>query len=364
MAAALTPDGRVPGDVEVADGVVVGVGLTPPVGTLIAAPGLVDLQVNGYGGVDVATADVADLVALRRRVAGDGVTALAPTLISADPADTRGALQRLDRAREATAPGAARLLGAHLEGPFLARTRLGTHPAAARRDPDPALLAGLLDAGRVDLLTLAPELPGATGLVTLARGRGTVVLAGHSEADAAAAHAGFDAGIAGATHLFNAMSGVDHRRPGLAAVALTRRGVVTTVIADGHHLAPETLRLVAAAAPGRWALVTDATAATGLPDGPHTLGGVAVTLSGGAVRNAEGVLAGAATSLISGVRHAVAVGVRVDDALAAASTVPAGLLDRAGTAGVLTPGVPADLVVLDGGLGVVHTLVAGREVPG
>lgn len=362
VAAALTPEGRVPGDVEVVDGMVTAVGLDPPAGTLLAAPGLVDLQVNGYAGVDVARADVAELVALRRAVARDGVTALAPTLISAGPDATAAALARLDRARAVRVPGGAHLLGAHLEGPFLSPARTGTHPPAARRDPDPALLTRLLDAGRVDLLTLAPELAGARAVVDAARSRGVVVLAGHSDADADAAHAGFAAGVAGVTHLFNAMSGVHHRTPGLATVALARPDTVVTVIADGHHVAPDALGLVAAAVPGRWALITDATSAAGQPDGHYTLGDVPVTLVDGAVRNAAGGLAGAAASLVHGVRTAAGAGIEVDDALAAAGAVPRRLLGLDGRAG-LRPGAPADVVVLDPDLVVVRTLVNGREAP-
>lgn len=347
-----------PGDVDVRDGVVTAVGLDPPVGDHLVAPGLVDLQVNGYAGVDVARAGVDDLLALRRAVARDGVTAFAPTLVSADPDDTVAALARLDRARATPLPGGAAMLGAHLEGPFLAPGRLGTHPPAARRDPDPVLLARLLDAGRVDLLTLAPERPGALELVAAARRRGVVVLAGHCDATAAEAHDGFDAGVSGATHLFNAMSGAHHRSPGLATAALVRPGAVVTVIADGHHLATDTLRLVAAAAAGRWALVSDAVEAATLPPGRYTLAGTPVTLADGAVRNDRGDLAGAAARLVDGVHTAVAAGIDPAVALGAASTVPARLVGR--HRGVRA-GAPADLVVLAPDLTVARTLVAGVE---
>ncbi|MDD7937011.1 amidohydrolase family protein [Actinomycetospora lutea] len=347
-----------PGDVEVADGRVAAVGLPAARGGTIAVPGLVDLLCHGYAGVDLASAAVEDVATVRAAAARDGTTALCPALLTDDPARTAAALARLDAARASATPG-ARLLGAHLEGPFLAAARLGTHPPEHRRDPDPDLLARLLDAGRVDVVTLAPELPGAGALVDLLRARGVLVAAGHSDADAAAAHAAVDRGVRAVTHLYNAMSGLGHRAPGLAAVALTRPEVTPTLIADGHHVAPEMLRLAAAAAPGRWALVTDATAATGMPDGPFRLAGLPVTLADGAVRNAAGGLAGAAAPLVRGVRTAVAAGVGLVEAVGAATTVPARLLGRRHV-GRLAPGVAADLVLLDDALSVTRVLVEGR----
>jgi N-acetylglucosamine-6-phosphate deacetylase len=191
------------------------------------------------------------------------VTALAPTIITAAPETATSALARLDRARDRATTG-ARLLGAHVEGPFLSPVRAGTHPPHHLRAPDPELLTTLLEAGDVAITTLAPELDGALDLVRLATARGVTVMAGHSDADAPD-HAGFDAGISGATHLFNAMSGFAHRAPGLAAAALAHPGVVVTLIADGHHLAPDVLRVSTHAAAGRRALITDATAASGTP---------------------------------------------------------------------------------------------------
>ena len=352
------------GDVEIADGRVAAVGIAPARGDAVAVPGLVDLLCHGYAGVDLASAGVDGIATVRAAAARDGTTALCPSLLTDHPDRTVAALARLDAARGTPARSAptAHLLGAHLEGPFLSPARIGTHPPAHRRDPDPALLARLLDAGRVDVVTLAPELPGAGALVDLLLARGVVVSAGHSDADAAAAHAAVGHGVRAVTHLFNAMSGLGHRAPGLAAAALTRPEVVATLIADGHHVAPEMVRLAFAAAPGRVALVTDAVAATGMPDGPFRLAEVPVTLADGVVRNTAGGLAGAATPLIGGVRTAVAAGVGFVEAVGAATTVPARLLGRADRPdlGRLTPGGPADVVVLDADLAVTRVLVGGR----
>ena len=162
-----------------------------------------------------------------------------------------------------TEPVGPRIIGVHLEGPFLSPSRLGAHPAAARRDPDRGLLERLLAAGPVGYVTLAPELPGALELVDLLHERGIVVSCGHSDATAEEAAAAFDRGVRTVTHLFNAMRPLGHRDPGIAGAALARDDVIVQVILDGHHLAEETARIVWRAAAGRVALVTDAIAAAG-----------------------------------------------------------------------------------------------------
>ncbi|MFC5066029.1 N-acetylglucosamine-6-phosphate deacetylase [Actinomycetospora atypica] len=353
------------GDVAVVDGRVSAVGLTPARGSAIAVPGLVDVQCNGYAGVDLTAGPaVGDVTTMRRALARDGVTAVVPTIITAAPDTTRAALRALDAARGE--PGGAHLLGAHVEGPFLSPRRAGTHPPQHLLAPDPALLSDFLTTGAVAVTTLAPELDGADELVRTALAAGVTVMAGHSDASAATAHAGFDAGIAGATHLFNAMSGLDHRSPGLAAAALAHPGTVVTVIADGHHVDPDVLRIVAAAAGERWALITDATAAAGRPDGVYHLGDVEVTLADGVVRNPDGTLAGSAATLAGCVRTCVAAGIDPAAALVAATATPARLVPPAQRPhpdlGVLRPGGVADVTVLDEALEVTRVLLAGHEV--
>ncbi|MEJ2870648.1 N-acetylglucosamine-6-phosphate deacetylase [Actinomycetospora sp. OC33-EN08] len=352
------------GDVAVVDGRVEAVGLSPACGAGIAVPGLVDVQCNGYAGVDLTAATDPDEVRrFRRALAQDGVTAVAPTVITAAPDTTTTALRLLDAARSGDA--GARLLGAHVEGPFLSPKRPGTHPPQFLRPPDPGLFEAFRTAGAVAITTVAPELDGADAVIASALRAGVTVMAGHSDAPAAEAHAGFDAGVAGATHLFNAMSGFDHRSPGLAAAALAHPGAVVTVIADGHHLDPDVLRVVAAAAPGRWALITDATAAAGMPDGTFRLGDVELTLADGAVRNPDGTLAGSAATLAGCVRVAVSAGIGLADALTAATATPARLVGPAHRPhpdlGVLRPGGVADVTVLDDALAVTRVLVGGAE---
>jgi N-acetylglucosamine-6-phosphate deacetylase len=352
--AALVDGLLVPGDVEIADGRIAGWGLAASNGRGIVSPGFVDLQVNGFGGVDFLDADSEGYARAGEALLETGVTAYLPTLITAPEERLVAALAEIpERGR------GPRILGAHVEGPFISPRRLGTHPPSARRDPDPALLERLLAAGPVRLFTLAPELPGALDLVDLLVARGIAVSAGHSDATAEEANAAFDRGVRAATHLFNAMRPFSHRDPGVAGVALARSDVVVQVILDGAHLAPDTVRLIWRAAAGRLALVTDAVAGAGVGgDGSYHLGDVAVEVRDGVVRRDDGVLAGSVLTMIEAVRNLHALGVPLEDALGAATKVPAGVVDA--EAGRIEIGAPADLVVLSEELEIQRVLIAGE----
>jgi N-acetylglucosamine-6-phosphate deacetylase len=358
VAAALVGGSLVPGDIEVADGAIAAVGLEPR-GRKIAAPGFVDLQVNGFAGVDLMRANADGWAAAGEAMLATGVTAYRPTVITAAEADMAGALASVAEAAGSGDADGPRLLGAHLEGPFLHPDRLGAHPPEYRRDPDAALLERLLAAGPVAHVTLAPELPGVAALIDLLAARGLLIAAGHSDATAAQAHAAFDRGVRTVTHLFNAMRPATAREPGLALAALARGDVVVQLIADGHHVAGDAMAVAWAAARGRLALVTDAVAAAAAGDGTFTLGGRPVHAEGGVVRDAAGGLAGSALTMDAAVRRLHALGAPLDAALDAASAVPATLAGRP-ELGTLAPGTPADVVVLDDRLEVVRTLVAGR----
>ena len=343
------------GDVEVVDGRIVSVGLAPHSGGGIAVPGFVDLQVNGFGGVDFAAADAAGYKAAGEALLDSGVTAYQPTLITAPEEDLIAALREVP-----AEPAGPRILGVHLEGPFLSPNRLGAHPAAARRDPDRGLLERLLAAGPVGYMTLAPELDGALELVDLLHERGVVVSCGHSDATAEQAAAAFDRGVGTVTHLFNAMRPLGHRDPGIAGAALVRDEVVVQVILDGHHLAEETAKVVWRTAAGRVALVTDAIAATGVGDGSYRLGGVDVEVRDGVARRADGVLAGSVVTMIEAVRNLHALGASLVEAVAAATSIPARIAHRP-ELGVLRQGGDADLVVIDDELEIRRVLRGGRE---
>jgi N-acetylglucosamine-6-phosphate deacetylase len=354
VAAALVGNVLVPGNVEVDDGLIVGVG-QPGGGSGIAAPGFVDLQVNGFAGVDFAATDSDGYRRAGEAMLATGVTAYQPTIVTAPEERVVAALQAIPPSGEGP-----RIIGAHLEGPFLSPVRLGAHRPEHRRDPDLALLDRLLAAGPVHHVTLAPELPGALELIDRLIAAAVTVSLGHSDATAAEAGAGFDRGATTVTHLFNAMRPAGHRDPGIAYCALSRTDVVVQVILDGHHIAPETAGVAWRAAAGRLALVTDAVSVAGLGDGRYRFGTVEVTVDEGAVRLPDGTLAGSALSMDAALRNLVALGAPLAAALGAASTVPAGVA-RVEPLGTLRPGHPADVVVLDGDLRVRRTLVAGIE---
>jgi len=353
--AALVDGVLVPGDVEIADGLVVAYGLPSSNGRGIASPGFVDLQVNGFGGVDFLDADADGYARAGESLLETGVTAYLPTLITAPEDRLVAALSEIVEGGRGP-----RILGAHVEGPFLSPRRLGTHPPSARRDPDVDLLERLLAAGPIRLFTLAPELPGALELVDLLVARGIVVSVGHSDADSDEANAAFDHGVGTVTHLFNAMRPFNHRDPGVAGVALARPDVIVQVILDGVHLAPDTVRLVWCAAGGRLALVTDAVAAAGVSgDGSFRLGDVAVEVRDGVVRrDGDGVLAGSVLTMIEAVRNLHALGVPLESALDAATAVPARVVGA--DVGRIEVGAPADIVVLSEGLEIQRVLVGGE----
>jgi N-acetylglucosamine-6-phosphate deacetylase len=354
VSAALVDGHLLRGDVEVDDGVVraVGVGARNGHGR-IAAPGFVDLQVNGFAGVDFHAADLDGYRRAGEALLGTGTTAFQPTFVSAPEVDVVDALAAMPR--NGCGP---RVLGAHLEGPFISPRRLGVHDAGAARAPDLALLRRLLDAGPVSEMTLAPELPGALALVDELVARGVTVSCGHSDATAAEAHCAFDRGARTVTHLFNAMRHAVPRDPGIAMAALSRPDVTVQVIVDGHHLAPETVLVAWRAAAGRFALVTDAMAAAGMGDGRFSLGASEVRAENGVVTRDDGTLAGSTLTMIDAVRNLHALGIEVEDALAAASEVPARIAGR-DDLGRLQVGAAADVVVLDDRLELRRVLVAG-----
>jgi N-acetylglucosamine-6-phosphate deacetylase len=352
--AALVGGELVLGDVEVDDGLVVGVGLGGGERGRIAVPGFVDLQVNGFGGVDFLAASAEDYARAGDALLLTGVTSYLPTFITAAESTLLEALRGMPENG-----GRPRIIGAHVEGPFLSEERMGTHPREHRRDPDLALLERILDTGRVTEFTLAPELPGARPLISRLLERGIVVSAGHTNATAPEAHEAFDLGVSTVSHLFNAMRPFRSRDPGIIGVALTRRDVFVQLIVDGHHLADETVLLVWAAAGGRVALVSDATAGASIGGGTYQLGDVEIEVAGGVPMREDGVLAGTVLTMIDAVRNLHALGISFADAVGAATAVPARILGRA-DAGVLEPGGRADVVVLDDRLEIVNVICAGE----
>ena len=328
-----------------------------PDGALLA-PGFIDVQVNGGGGVllnDEPTAD--GMAAIARAHRRHGTTGLLPTLISDTPEVMAAAVAAArDGVRH---PG---VLGLHVEGPFFNPLRKGVHRADMIRPPQPAdleILAGLAGLPAA-VVTLAPEMAPAGFVAGLTR-HGIRVCAGHSEASAAQVRAAMAEGLSGVTHLFNAMAPMTARVPGLAGTALTDPGLFVGLIADGLTVGPALFDLaVRAIGPSRLMLVTDAMPSVGAPSDRFMLMGREIVLRDGILLAPDGTLAGAHLGLDEAVRNAVALtGASLRDALAMASRAPAAFLGLAGSHGRIAPAFVADLVALDPALQVLGTWIAG-----
>lgn len=326
-------------------------------------PGFIDLHVHGAAGAsfDSGPDDIAVGLAAHRRC---GTTRSLVSLVTA-PLPTM--IRRVAAAADYAASD-PRVLGLHLEGPFLSELRRGVHDPAALRAPEPAVLQQLLAAGgdQVRVLTLAPELPGGLDAVTFCVAAGVHAAVGHSDADYPTAMAAFAAGADLVTHAFNGMRPMHHRDPAIIGAAMDS-GVVLEAINDGFHLHPATVRLLRAIAPGRMALVTDAMAAACATDGEYSLAGFPVRVSGGQARLISddpavlGSIAGSTLTMDVAVRRAVQdVGMPVPEAVAAGSLVPARYLGVQADHGSISVGKVADLVVTDQHWAVQAVLVAGQ----
>ena len=358
VAAALLDGHIVPGDVIIEEGAIVEVGNAPGGRAGLAVPGFVDLQVNGFGGVDFLSADVDGYGEAGRALAASGVTAFQPTFITS-PLDSYWTPLKTVAALEHE--GGPRVLGVHLEGPFISPNWPGAHRAEHILEPNLEIADRLCAAGPVTYMTVAPEQPGGLELIAHLVDKGVVVACGHSDADAALARRAYDAGARALTHIYNAQRRWKPRDPGIAGVALTRADVVVQAIVDHVHLAPETAHAAFLATRGRFCLVTDAMAATALDDGNYSLGDRVVSVEGEEARLADGTLAGSLLTMDQAVRNLVDLGASIEDAIDAATRVPARLVGREDL-GSLGTGSPADVVVLDDALTVQRTLVGGTEI--
>jgi len=326
-------------------------------GTLL--PGFLDAQVNGGGGVLFNNAPTVDtLRRIGRAHRRFGTTGFLPTLISDDLDVMRTAIAAV---HDAIAQGVAGVLGIHLEGPYLAPARKGTHDAGKFRvpDADEIALATSLDNGRT-LITLAPERLPPASIRALAE-RGVIIAAGHTAGSYEEIRAGMDAGVRGFTHLYNAMSPLQGRDPGAVGAALEDRDSWCGLIVDGVHVHPASLRVALAAKPrGKLFLVTDAMPPVGADSPDYELYGETITARDGVVRNAAGALAGSALDMATAVRNTVnLLGVPLDEAARMASTYPAAFLKLDTTHGRIAAGYRADLVLLDEAMQVAATWIGG-----
>lgn len=322
-------------------------------------PGFIDLQINGAFGIDVAP-DPEALRALARELPRTGTTSFLPTLISSPPEVYSDFLDALDAA---AGPYGSRILGAHLEGPFLSPAQKGAHEPANLRPVDLGLSKEFIRSGVVRMVTLAPELSDARKAIRLFLEGGVVPSAGHTDATYEEILRATDSGLGMGTHLYNAMSPFAHRAPGAVGALLADDRARAGIIVDGVHAHEGALR-VAYRQKGKegLALVTDAMEAAGMPPGEYRLSGRKVRLQHGAVRLPDGTLAGSALTMDVAVHNATEImNIPLHDAVRMATQTPAEILGMPGR-GRIIPGADADLVVLGHSGRVDETIVGGETV--
>jgi N-acetylglucosamine-6-phosphate deacetylase len=333
----------------------------------ILAPGYVDMHVHGGAGHDVMEPAPGALPVIEQLLYRHGVTTYFPTTITASSTSTVDALSRLADAIEARGKNhteeRARPVGIHLEGPFISRVRPGVHPVGDLIAPSLQAFEQFWEAsrGHIKVLTIAPELEGARQLISEASRRGVCVSMGHSDADLQATQAGIAAGARHTTHTFNAMRPLEHRDPGIAGAALADDRLSAEIIADGVHVDPLVVRLFLRAKGVELAvLVTDGTAATGMPDGQYRLGSLLVEVKDGKCLS-HGRLAGSILTMDQAVRNVMKfANWDLQSAVRLATLNPARTTGLAGGVGTLAEGASADMVVLSDQGEVVQTVVRGQ----
>jgi N-acetylglucosamine-6-phosphate deacetylase len=348
----------------------------PPAGTeagadvlaadgLVAMPGFIDLHVHGAMGVDVLDADPEGLARMARFFAGHGVTAWLPATMTASGPDTERALEAV-RAVAGPVDGGATVLGAYLEGPWLNPARAGAQDPALIRPADRAEAARLLDPGVARVVVLAPEIEANRWLIAEAVARGVTVSAGHTDATYDQAVRAVQDGVRHLTHAFNAMRPLGHREPGMLGAALTLPELRCELVADNIHVHPAAMRLLfAAKGPAGVVLVSDAVRATGLSEGAYTVGDKPAFSMDGAIRLADGTLAGSVLTLDRALHNLqAATGRPLAELWPAASRNAAQAIGVDDAKGSLEPGKDADLVLLDPALKVVVTVAEGAVVHG
>jgi N-acetylglucosamine-6-phosphate deacetylase len=337
-----------------------------PGATLV--PTYVDVHIHGCAGHDVMEATPDALRTIGSYLASRGVGAYFPTTVTSPKDETIGSLAKLasEIGRNAVfTPQGATPLGIHLEGPFLSHLKPGVHSEALLEAPSVALFDRFWQAaeGRISLMTIAPELPGALELIAHATALGVRCSMGHSDAKVCQAESGYIAGARSATHTFNAMRAIDHREPGLAAYVLDKRSLFAEIICDGIHVDPLMVRLfLRAKDEDRAILVTDGISATGMPDGTYMLGDIKVDLRDGRCTS-DGTLAGSVLTMDRGVRNLMEfTGASLRNAVAAASRNPSQMMGIEEDWGSLEVGRAANITVLSPSAEVIQTFLAGRTM--
>jgi N-acetylglucosamine-6-phosphate deacetylase len=331
-------------------------------------PGFVDVHVHGAGGHDVMESTPAALDAVATTLARGGTTSFLATTVTAAPDALCGSAAGIAKyisaqksSNGAAATQRAEILGIHFEGPFISLARRGVHPVEWIAAPSLDLLARMIDAagGTAQILTLAPEIQGGLDLIDALRKAGIVAALGHTDATYEQAMEAIAHGARHAAHVFNAMRPFSHRDTGVLGAVLTSSQVTAELIADGVHVDEAAMKLLLNAKPGGVILVSDGTAATGMPDGKYRLGNFDVKVTGGVVRNSEGKLAGSALTLDRALRNIVALGVPLDEAVRMLTLYPAKLLGVESRKGTIAVGADADLIFLDSQLQISKVVTRG-----
>lgn len=329
----------------------------------LVIPGLVDIHVHGCAGADFSDGDYAGLVRMARYLARQGVTSFAPASMTLPYDALDKAFHAAARLRREGLADGARLMGIQMEGPFLSREKRGSQNPAYLRLPDWDSFLRLYDAaeGLLRIVDVAPELPGAVEFTRRASEKCRVSVA-HTAAGYDQAAAVFDAGATHLTHLFNAMSGIHHRHPGPIGAASERENVTAELICDGIHVHPSAVRMAFRLFPGRICLISDALRCCGMADGSYSLGGQEILLSGGVARLTGGAIAGSAADLYQCMRRAVSFGIPREQAVWAATALPARVIGRESETGAIADGRAADFVICGGELEPEAVYLGGKRL--
>ena len=323
-------------------------------------PGLVDVHNHGNSGADFSDGDYDGLVKMAQYLAQNGVTSFAPASMTLPYDVLEAAYKTAVRLKNEQPSGCARLMGIQMEGPFFSEKKKGAQNGAYLKNPDYEAFQHLYDVseGLIRIADVAAELPGAAEFTEKASKLCTVSIA-HTDCTYEEACAVFDAGARHLTHLYNAMPGIHHRKPGPIGAGSERENVVAELICDGQHIHPSAVRMAFKLFPGRICLISDALRCCGMPDGQYTLGGQDVFLKDSIARLADGTIAGSATNLYDCMRKAVEFGIPREQAILSATLIPAKELDREAEIGSISTGRLADFVVCDTALNRLGVYLSG-----
>ena len=330
----------------------------------LVIPGLVDIHTHGNSGFDFSDGDIEGLKHMGKYLLSHGITSFLPTSMTLPYDKLERCFKNADELKKASCPEYADIVGIHMEGPFLSSKRKGAQNASYLKKPDVEAFQKLqqICGGLIRIVDIAPELEQAAGFIEKVTGEGTVVSLAHTDADYAAAKEAFDTGADHVTHLFNGMPGLHHRQPGLIGAAAECEDVYVELICDGVHVHPAVIKMAFKLFPHRICLISDAIRCCGMPDGEYELGGQEVVVKEGEARLSDGTLAGSAANLFECMKKAVSFGVPVDEAIEAASLIPAKSIKIDDRKGKIQEGNDADFIICDKELNIIGVFKGGERI--